>query len=646
MRNAMTRRASVLTFSLVAWLVGVWWLSNQFVNLSLNSDGLFYAGDAVRLLVPQNFTKDVFFLSQTQGDFSLFGWCYSHLIAAVGLLPAEWGMSTLGRLWWCSGAMALAYRLWCGTAERSPWWIGLALMLLLPSGYDSERMFFYGTADVTPRTWAEAWVLWSLACRLSGHWGWSVGFLGAALAFHPLMALPGLGLQVLLLPRWRWLWALVALSGAGLLGAALKVGPLAALFQTFDPLWWECVVILAGQVLIASWSSLALAKAACMAALLLATAAWHPAPRLRRWAGALLGLEGLMLALWWLGCVTHNVLLLQLQLWRVLWLCQLLAPALWWSALPPWRQWSAWHGAQAALVAAAVLSNSPATVWLFIPGVFLQWPRVVKALQSAGVRRVVLGGAVAALCMSLALRFPEFVARARIHQLGGLVDGFWVGVAQEPMWTLPVLGLLAWGHNRWRASRWRLWVSAVAVLPVAGLLVGLFGAQFKAISRPLPDVAALRRVVPPGALIYWNHDLNASWLLLRQGHYVSAFQGAVALFSREAAMEYRRRLAHLAAAGGLGEGLSRQDIEQVALHASPYTVEADIGTLSPLSVLRARLDDVESQHRPLDTDSVRALCRDPVLDRVLVSGSRLDATWSVPYPGVPGGVVSVFQCER
>lgn len=643
--NAAASRMSVWLLSV--WVVGLWWLSNQFVVFSDNSDGLFYTGDALRLLAPSHFSRDLFFLAQTQGDFSLFGWFYSHLIAAWGLKPAEWVMSTLGRALWGAAAVALAHGLWRQRGGNG-WLASLALMLLLPNGYDSERMFFYGTPDVTPRTWAEAWVLWSLTCWVHGRWWWCGVWLGVALLFHPLMALPGLGLLVLLLPaRWR-AGGLGVVAGVGALGGVFDVGPLGQLFRTFDPLWWESVVVLAGQVLVASWSPLTLMKAACTAGLLGATAWWHPQAVLRRWAGALLTLQILMLGLWWLGCVTHNVLLLQLQLWRVLWLCQLLAPALWWSSLPHWRQASLLHWAQAALVMAAVVSNSVATVWLFIPGVCLQWPRVVRALERAAAQRWILIGAVALLVMSLAVRFPEFQTRSHVNVLEGWVHGFWVGMAQEPMWTLPLsFGLALWlGWSR-VARRWRWCGAGLWGGLVIGVGLSVQAATLKRVTQPLPDATALRAVVPADALTYWDADVPVSWRLLNQGQYLSTFHAPAALFSREVALEFRRRLAHLAQTGLLGTDWPEGALDQLPLQPSHYTDEPDIGLLSILGVARARLDRVAEQQRlAIDVQQIPTLCRDPILDYVLISRDLPEATWRVPYAGVPSGVVSVFKCVR
>ncbi|WP_157725721.1 hypothetical protein [Vitreoscilla filiformis] len=635
------KKSAAPTLVILAWLLGVWWLSDQYVALAMNSDGLFYTGDALYRQNPSAFSKDLFFLAQTQGDFSLFGGLYGHLISVLDIKPAGWLISTLGRLLWGSGAVALAHALWRQSSSNG-WWACLALMLLLPSNYDSQTMFFYGAADVTPRTWAEAWVLWCLAFRVRERWLWSVVALGLGLAFHPLMALPGLGLWVLLLPRYQWVWGTVGVLVVGLMGATFKVGPLAYLFQAFDPLWWECAVVLAGQIVSASWGPVVLVKAGGIALLLLAVARWHPQPLMRRWAGALAGVQLLMLGLWWLAEETRSVLLLQLQLWRVLWLCQLLAPALWWSSLPPWREWTVLHGIQVSLVMAAVLSNSLSTVWLFLPGVFFSWPRVVHYLQKSGLKKALLAGSVILLAMSLSVRFPEFMARALIYELDGHPHGFWMGVASEALWTLPLFCVVAVLVGATQLRVWRWVFAGGLLLPVWAVLLGVLGGQAKQIFQPLPSTEALRAVIPSDSLIYWDADVGGSWNFLRQGHYISAYQGAAALFSREVAMEFRRRLAHVAQVGLLGADVSQDEVKKLPLQASGYTIPRDIGTRSPFARLRVQLGSPQA----LSSDAAQTLCRDPILDYVLISRDLPEATWRVPYEGVPSGVVSVFKCVR
>lgn len=630
----------------LVWLLGLWWVSHQFVALSVNNDGLLYTGDALRLLSPQDFAKDPFFMAQTQGDFSLFGKLYGQFILWFGLLPGAWSVATIGRLLWGAGVVWLARGLWA-RSHHAGWWIGVALMLLLPTTYDGYHMFFYGAADVTPRTWAEACVLWALGFQLRSKWWWSVGCLGMAAAFHPLMALPGLGLSVLLLPGRGWLWGSLAVLSLGCVGAVLDVGPLGQLLQTFDALWWESVVVLAGQVLTVAWVPLSLMKMACVAALLWAVGCWHTDPQLRRWGHALLGVQVIFLGLWWLGCVTQNVLLVQLQLWRVLWVCQLLAPALWWSSLPPWRQWSMLHGTQATLVMAAVVSNSMATAWLFIPALGLQWPRVTPWLGRADVRRAVFTTAVALLLISLAVRFPEFVARARLHEIKGLPHPFWMAVAEEPMCSLPLSAGVAWVWMSGRMSwPWRHIGVGVALVSMVTVCAGVVSTQIDRISQPLPKIQALRAVIAPGSLVYWDQDLNGSWQHLRHGQYLSTLQGPAGLFSREVAIEYRRRLAHLASTGFLGTDLPSEAIATLPYQAGPYTEEAEISVLSFVGEVRGRLEILYEQRKFPSVAMVPTLCRDPILDYVLISRDLPEATWRVPYEGVPSGVVSVFKCVR
>ena len=107
-------------------------------------------------------------------------------------------------------------------------------------------------------------------------------------------------------------------------------------------------------------------------------------------------------------------------------------------------------------------------------------------------------------------------------------------------------------------------------------------------------------------------------------------------------MEFRRRLAHVAQVGLLGADVSQDEVKKLPLQASGYTIPRDIGTRSHLARLRVQLGSPQA----LSPDAAQTLCRDPILDYVLISRDLPEATWRVPYEGVPSGVVSVFKCVR
>lgn len=606
-------------------LWGLWWLANPYLHFNVH-DGSLYSGEALRRLEMHNFAKDVFFMGQTQGNFSLFGSLYAQVVSLLGLPMAGWVMSTTGRvLWW----IALYRWVQVGWGERR-WW-AFMLMLLLPATYDGHGLFAYAGSEVTARCWAEAAVLWALGQQSQGRIGRAWLGVGLAAALHPLIALPGGGLVLLMQPaRVR-----VMGIGVGLLavlgGAAWGVDPLARLFQTFDPVWWESVLVLAGYALAPSWPALGWAKP-MVYAVLLAYVGWgtHSAGWARTWARALLVLLLGLLATWWWACQSHNVLLVQLQVWRVLWLAQLLAPALWVCVLPAWPRWNARVWAHVLLVAAALLSLSAPLTFVIWPALLVMHGRIGPWLEGSTWHRSlpVLAGMI--LLMALAVRWPALVYADTLNHINHLAHARWVSWAKEPMVSLPVALLLFVGLSRAR-SRWvRAGLVSLALVPGV-LSLSAWSDQVARAQRPLDDQTPLRQIVPEGALVYWDAGSDHTWFRLHRSQYASKLHGPNSLFSREAAMEFRRRLEVLARAGMIG--------------AVPEVPDTHDDVKPDLQRWRAQLE-FSATARTLEANNIVTLCQDPILDYVLLSIDIPEADARVPYRDVPSGRVSVFKCPR
>jgi len=670
-QNSGEKYESLIAWMLVAWLLGWWWLGKQYQGLAQMNDGALYTAEALKHLSPASFTNDVFLSAQSQGQFSVFTPLYAWLIDGVGLKPAGLWVSSAGRVVWAGAAVFLAKALWAQQAKQQEKWaglLGLAAMLLLPSTYDGFSFFSYGSTQVTPRTWAEALVMLALALRWRQQplWAWGVALLAAVM--HPLMALPGLGLLVLLEPpkiRYAFL-AVGALVGA--IGAAAQLGPLGQLGQllhSFDEVWWESVVILTGYVLIQTWPTLALAKAVFWL-LLLAYVGYvsrpldaslntpiPTIPPIRRLARSLLWLGVLMLAAWCFASVTQNVLLLQIQPWRVLWLMQLLAPALWLCTLPHWRGWNYLDWAQVLLVLAGILA--PATFILLIAalGLLLGHPLARQRLSEFEQRSEAPVLAAIVLLIALAMRLPEYFLIAENYQRMQFFHAVWVSFAGEAMWMLIVFAGLLFLLKKLLEQvptalaqdpsgglpRLLLAWCVLALLPL-GLSVSVLLLQIQKAQRPFALSQELQQKIPQGALIYWDLGTYHTWFVLRRADYL-AETGVSSLFSRPAAMEYRRRVDSLADTGVFAaapdEAQTPEAQEPIPLVSAQRQAQA-----------RQFAQRVErmNQLRSVNLNSILLLCRDPLLDHVLLSADIPEADARAAYASAPGGVVSIFNCKH
>ena len=600
------------TWLMLAWLLGVWWMSTQFCGSTLR-DGKLYAIEALRLLEPHNFAGDVFFAGQSQGKLSLFTTLYAPVVAGLGLKIGGMVVAFAGRMLWGTALVLLARRLWPGPATA--WLPGLALMLLLPASYDSYGMFAYGEPESTARSWAEALVLLALGQQWAGRPLRAAGLVLLSAALHPIMALPGASLLLLLQrPRVRHLGIGLGLA-AILAGAALQIGPLGRLFQQFDDAWWVSIQRITGYIFHTQWQLLALLKAAGLGALLLHVSLCAPQPALRRLARRLLGLQVVMLGLWWLGDATRNVLLVQLQCWRVLWLCQLLAPALWFSTLAPWRQWDARQWSQVGLVATGLVSVGTYTGWITAPALLLSHPLAARLFQQQPLlRRLIPTLALLMLAGTLFVRLPVYQYQIGLNDLYQLIQPEAMTTAGEPMFTLPLtVGLMMALLRAQRAGARRL-LGWLALIPL-GLSLNIFSIQLERALKPFPDAHALQALIPEGSVVYWDMGVQHAWFSLHRAHYAGRNQGTTALFSREAAIEFRRRFTQLEQAR-LEEKLIPDD------HAVP-----------------------DNNANTIDLQHLRQLCQDPILDFVLLSLDVVEADAHIPYADAPGGMTSVFRCS-
>ncbi|MBT9489081.1 MAG: hypothetical protein IV093_16385 [Rubrivivax sp.] len=575
-------RHAALTAVLLA--IALWWLAAPYAGIQ--HDALYYAADALRRADGAALQGDLFFHRHSQGDFSIFGPVYAWLIDTLGLDTAALSLSLAGRVAWLAALAALCRALAPETPSR--WWWLLALALCLPRTYGPLYLLHTAEPFATPRVWAEAAVLgalalWLLQHRLAG------GLLTlTAAALHPLMALPGLAMMVLVAaPRVRWSVALL-LCVAAAVGWWWQIEPLPRLFQRYDDDWWAVVRGRNPMILFQSWT-LGQAAHAMLAGLLLADTVrlsrvgspWH------RLAIALLVVSAASLVLWAGATAYRNVLILQIQPWRVLWLLHLLAPLMWLAAACCRTGRPSTH--VLALLALAWLAPSWAAV---LVGAVALWLHARPSLwvEHRAVRLGVQFG-IAALGLIALLHSAGPLVTLGVAGFTGVRPALQVAAAAgEQVFIAAVLGA-AWTLQR-SAPRLQWVLPALAATACVGAL-GLWSswlwmARTDATDRRL--AVEMRTVIPADATVWSELDVANTWLHLRRANYASQSQGAGAQFDRHAAVTLRQRLELLQGAQLTDESWER----------------------TPL---------VRAQVRRPDLPTLRRVCEDGALDWLVFRGS-------------------------
>lgn len=540
--------------------LALWLLVRPYYGIT--HDALLYAATALSRLDPAAFAKDFYLTRNASDAYSLFPNLYALAIERLGLDAATRGLLQIGLLAWIGGAATLCTTLLRGHAGL------LAILLLcgLPARYGSFDILAYGEPYLTPRLFAEACCLFALAALLRRRWLPALALLGAAGLLHPLMTLPALGVALFFLAQQdrRWLW----LIGAGLaLAAALAVAglpPFDRLLRTIDADWLAIVRFRAPYLFLDSWSYWNWANLAIDVTLVALAAIVLTGSQRRLMLAVLATAVTAYLCSAVAVDFAHNLLITQLQPWRVGWLLRVFA----FIALAE------------ILFDARRRAQSPSGDWR----IFLLF--ALAALTLALQHRANLM-AVCTLAILL-LAMPAYLAQLRHRPLpGGRMLGA-VGISVSLGLTLVTLAT-AVGHSvAWRtqladsglsllmanefAMHWLavlvlvllswwllfpgpLWRRGLAVAATGtALMVAVFGwdrrSDWSRHQETLDiDVTQLRLAIEPGETVYWERSAAMPWFVLRRPNFFSPTQGSGIVFDRAAAMIYDRRRRLLAPLG-------------------------------------------------------------------------------------------------
>lgn len=575
----LQRRWDRRTLLMLVGLLAVWLFARPWNGLW--HDGRLYAVQALHRLQPAQFERDLFFLFGSQDAFTVFSPIYAGGIQALGLEAAARLLHALGSLFWLgSAAFVLA------AFRRGAWpWLCLACLLLLPSDYDPARAFGLAEPFLTPRIFGEAIGMLAVGCLLRG-WRWpAAAALVPGFLVHPLM-LAGVALFALCyhageLARSRpLLLALLGAAAGAIAAAALGVAPFDRILHTMDAQWYAQVVELTPPVGWDSWKFDAMASRTMVSfCLLLAAAGLSSGWRARFYCSvALAGAAGLLAS--WAGTgLFHNVLLMQLQPWRVLWLVQLGAwIALAWLAAALWRRGRVFRVLLLAFGVAVLTRDSYGGLLAMVAGLGLVWQdRRGTPLELPDRQYVLLLCALAVLALG-------WLAQADRMAVPNAMVKYWnygdpESTASLRNWALLRLGGAAMLGGALLLAIWRLagmrrpagWLAA-ALLAGAALAAALgLSGQYQAQQAKMSP-AAMQEVqakfvplIAPQATVYWDGDVARSWFLLRRAGYASRAQMLGTVFNAGTAIEGRRRLERLQQLGNADVLFGRPEAERMQL---------------------------------------------------------------------------------
>ncbi len=514
-------------------LLAVWLASRPYRGVM--QDAQLYSVLALNRLEPGRFNQDLFFKYGSQDSWSAFSPFFAGLISVFGLDGGNFVGTLIGETLWAGGAVFLVRSLFADQKTRL---FVLAGIIGISGHYAGYGTLAYAEPFMTPRLYAEGLSLFALAFAARGRL-WACGLLLAlAAALHPLMTLAPaalLGTTAALKDRRMWLLFGVG-AAAGLVLAVMNVGPFGRFFATFDPAWWSLVKERLNIGLISRWDWWDFPAVLATLAVLGVCCAEGSGRDRRVVAAMLIVALGGLLATAIGSDLMRNVLLVNLQPWRVLWLAtvaangSLLVLVL---RLPPTLLCRSLFavGAAASLVPAVDNLGLAITHTLVVLAcVAFAWERVAKLPRIARRAFHVLFG-VGLVALGASQVFGALHGHLAASDLARIVVsvvaiGALILIATRGIRPIPTaLALLALGAS-----------TALAALPQNS-------SKWIAFAISASPALGLRDFVPPGPGVYWedNAGLRILWFKLRQVSYYSCGQGSGAMFNRGTAIDYRRK---------------------------------------------------------------------------------------------------------
>jgi hypothetical protein len=605
-------------------ILATWLLQRPYRGL--NHDSVLYTFLALARLYPASLAHDVILRFGSQDSYTVFSPIYAAAIRALDLEPAAALLTFLGQLAYFAAAWALARRVMSARQAL----LAVGLLIALPSDYGARQDFGYIEGFLTPRQVGEALVLAGLAAALGGRRILCGVCLCAGMLLHPIMAFAGfvmLFCLYLAVPRPRLALAL----GSTALGVSLAIVllfPVGSL-RAFDATWLD-IIDSFGYLFMFQWTARDWAHLCVPTAVLVMGALQSTTPLVRKLCSAALVMAGAGILATLIFCdLLHVVLITQMQPWRCLWLAQVIAVLLLPLIVPDcWRSGSLGRAGVFLLFSAFELRGLSAA-----PGIVLG---AVACVASAGrvtntrYTRLILFGCGALLIVATLISLLP-------HALGSTSDRDVLPLAERLVRWLNrwagdgllyslILGVAFWIGERRAPSTDAFLLTAAAVFVCVLSPAGWRSWTTHHYTPALRDrYAQWRALIPEEAEVFWTTSPVGAWYLLQRPDYWAPAQASGDIFSREKAIETRRRgklvLAALEAAG------------------QRHPPDPD-----PRSEWHRPIDQTGAENP--DELAMAAVCSDPQLSFVV---SRIDLGPTsypqiMPDPGDPDHRLRLYRC--
>lgn len=621
--DSVTRNAALSLAAVAGWLAAT-------PYIGIDHDAVLYVAAAFRWLMPSAYANDPLFID-AQDRWSLFSPILAGVLNVVGVSGGAMFMTLLGgglflvSLWQLSGAML-----------RGPV-RGLVFLLCasVPLAYASGDVLLVSEGFVTARIFSVPLSLMGVAKVLQRRQMPALLCLGAGFVLHPIMALAPVCLSLLLMAGRR---AVILLALGWIVIALLFFAAASGLISQVDGRWLEHLQP-DGVVFIDVWLRDE-ASFVLMTSAMLLLGSFFGTPRLQRCYAMTLVLvtSGVGVSLF-AATEVHAALILQAQLWRVLWLGVLLAAIAAVDVLmrqmvrrhAPFRQCFA-MGAVISLS-----SHGGAVMLLTVLFCFVSKSVLMSLEVGLGRHRRSVGALVVGVLMihvpgylaEMALRAGEFVGAGFPWTV---LDGF-----------MRTGGLGAFSVLVWLALRRGYHFTALLMLALYFCVVAFHWDQRAEDRRDWERRYATdgsQRLfadhIRRGEVVYWHRSAERVWHELATAGYAGRRHVAGIVFSRERFGVLEPRMERILEAT-LTDGeyeVAQASGGVVAYLSRKYAFHAEAS--SPQFMYRPRVLSSYERLSPLTAAGIYRLCADPVLDHV-IDALRVEGAYAASSEDFVGG---------
>ena len=576
---------NLLSATLVLMLTVLWLLMKGYQGFA--GDAQIYAFQALARIHPA-LSADLYLKNTSQDNYTVFSPFYAWFIGWIGLDNAARLLTLCFTLWALTAAWILAAALTTSAAA----WLAVAFLIIAAGDYGAAGVFHVADSFLTARLPAEALIITAFACYYLGMKRLGMVVAIAALFVHPLMAVPGLLLLICLwLPvRLRLIGAIAALFAVfGIAIAATALSSVSRVFTVMDADWVELVRERSQFLFLQLWSAHDWDINLRPLVFLIFIAVAVDEKRIREFcsAGLLVGVCGLAIAL--VGSLIGPLaMLVQGQAWRWDWIACfisiLLLPA---SLLHVSRDKMCGPLCAVLLISGWVVSSLSGTACVLLALILWSLRRHVSERAIPYFRWIAAFSAIAALAWTV----------SNSLDLGSMTLNKIANMAGAKVAAALLFALLWWWLRRAR-SAWPALIVSAALLTASIFMVpaSLTQARSLGTDRDMQAFSDWSGTIPPTSAVFVapTRDVGSFvWFTLRRPNYLALDQSAGVVFSRETALEVRRR-------------------SEVLMPVTDPTWKI----LSGIRRRAAKLKD-DAPTRPLTAVALTEICSDPKLGFVI-----------------------------